>query len=101
MDISRFEPVNGRLLIEVLPDDSVYDGAIVRLDMGQEKSNLAVVKAVSKVYNEDAPAIPVGATVLFNKHSGSIIRLDRFDDNSPEYRVIKTQDILGLIHDCP
>lgn len=98
MHIEDLIPINGRIVIEVLKDDSVYNGVIVRLDAGQEKSNLGIVKAIDTGYNGEAPLrIEVGDTVMFNKHSGSVIKLDRFEDKSPEYRVIKQDDVFGII----
>jgi co-chaperonin GroES (HSP10) len=98
MTIDDFTPINGRILLEVLLENSAYEGVIHRLDAGQEKSNLAIVKAVDSSYTGDIPlAIKVGDVVMFNKHSGTVWKLDRFNKDEPEYRIIKYEDIFGIL----
>lgn len=97
MHVDQLVPLNDRILIEVIPDETQkYEGMIAVQETAQEKSNIAVVKAVPPMYNS---YVQVGDKVVFNRHAGSVFKTDHFDKSAPEFRLIKESDLLCKIND--
>jgi co-chaperonin GroES (HSP10) len=96
MTIDQLTPLNDRILVEVIPDETqAYEGSIVTMDYSQEKSNIAIVISVPEGYN--VAGLEKGSKVIFNRHAGSVLKLDKFDHNAAEYRLLKDTDLLALI----
>lgn len=92
MTQEQIQPTNDRILIEVLDETQEYGGAIELAPTSKEPSQIAEVK---RVYNEGD--FTEGDKVIFNRHSGAVIVLDKFNINAPEYRLIKKEDIYAKI----
>ena len=104
MSPEDIQPVNNRLLIEVLNETQEYDGSIQLMDTAKEKSNIGLIKSLPLGYTRHASkegiegAFNEGDKVLFNRHSGTVLILDRFARDAPEYRLIQETDILAKIN---
>lgn len=98
MTIEDIIPLNGRLVIEVLPDVNEYTGTLhVASPATKEPSQIALIKTLPEEYNADG-RLSVGQRVIFNRNSGVVVKLDKFNTNEPEYRLIKPEDIHALIN---
>lgn len=99
MKIEDVQPCNDRILIEIVTEEEQqYQGLIQTVMHTQEKSNIALVIALPYGYNETGVnRLTTGQRVLFNRHSGSGLVLDKFDHNAKEYRLIKESDILAVL----
>lgn len=90
------QPINGRLLIKVLDIVDEYEGGLELAPTSKEQSNIGLIIALPLEYNTSGP-LKTGETVIFNRHSGTVLVFDKFDKNAPEYRLIKEDDIFSLI----
>lgn len=100
MTVDSFQPLNERLLLEVIPDAvQKYEGAIQVVDYSQEKSNIAIVIKLPLGYTGGANNLKVGDKVMFNRHAGSALKFDTFSKDATEYRLIKESDLLGILND--
>lgn len=95
MDSKQILPVNGRIFIETLNETQEYEGSLHLLETAKEKSNIGLIVRLPIGYNGDT--FSEGDKVLFNRHSGSVIVLDRLNRDAPEYRLILESDILAKI----
>lgn len=94
----NLQPLNGRILIEVVTEEEKYEG-MIELTMGaKEKSNIALVKTLPIGYTSESVPLKEGDKVIFNLNSGSILVLDKFNKDVPEFRLIKEDDILCKIN---
>jgi co-chaperonin GroES (HSP10) len=97
MNIEDITPLHDRVVIHVLPETQEYDGMLdLSAAKTQESSNIALIITLPVGYNETG-LLSVGRKVLFNRHSGTVIKLDRFDKHAPEYRLIKEEDIQAIL----
>lgn len=99
-DIENLQPVNGRVLLEVIPEEEEYKGSLHIAPQSKEKSFYGIVKRVYKEYDGKRPFLKEGDTVIFPLHSGGIYYSGtKYDtsDNKKEYRVIKEEEIIGIL----
>lgn len=97
MKIEQIQPLHDRLVIQVLDETEEYDGLLsVDMTTAKEPSNIGLIVTLPLGYTETG-LLSVGRRVLFNRHSGTVLKLDRFNKNAPEYRLLKEEDIHALI----
>ena len=87
MDVSKFTPLNGRVLIQVDNEVEKMRGNIIIPDASQEKSNTGTVV---KVHTESG--LPIGVKVMYSKYSGTTIQSGKI-----EYKLILESDLLGIV----
>jgi chaperonin GroES len=85
MDISKFSPLNERVLLKVETEIEKKKGGLFIPEASQEKSTTAEVIAVY-----DGCKIPLGTKVMFSKYSGTTIEKD-----GAEYKLVLEKDLLG------
>lgn len=93
----KFKPLRDRVLVEFSSEEEKTAGGLYIPDAAKEKPQKGKVIAVgSGKVTDDGKRQPmeikVGDVVLFDKYSGSKIKMD---DN--EYLIIKEEDILGIV----
>ena len=84
----EFKPLNQRILIEPLEQQSTTTSGLYIPDKAKEQPQQGVVRAV---YDE-CEKVAVGNIVLYEKFVGTKFRL-----NDIEYLVLKDDDVLGVI----
>jgi chaperonin GroES len=93
----KLEPLDDRVVVEVVEAETKTKGGIVLPDSAQEKPQKAKVLAVGPGRVADdgtriAPAVKKGDTVVFAKYGGSEIEVD-----GKEYIILRESDILAKI----
>lgn len=85
----KIRPLKDRVVVRYSEEDvEKTPGGIYVPDVAKEKPQKGVVDAVGGEVKE----VKVGNNVLFDKYSGSKIKI-----NDVEYLIIKEEDILGII----
>lgn len=85
----KIRPLKERVVVKYSEEEMEKTaGGIYVPDVAKEKPQKGVVEAVGSEVKE----VKVGNTVLFDKYSGSKIKIDNV-----EYLIIKEEDILGII----
>jgi chaperonin GroES len=85
----KIRPLKERVVIRYAEEEMEKTaGGIYVPDVAKEKPQKGVVEAVGSEVKE----VKAGNTVLFDKYSGSKIKI-----NDVEYLVIKEEDILGIL----
>lgn len=95
----KFKPLRDRVLVKFSSEEEKTAGGLYIPDAAKEKPQKGKVIAVgSGKVTDDGKRQPmeikVGDVVLFDKYSGSKIKME--DD---EYLIIKEEDILGIVED--
>jgi len=95
-----FRPLNDRVLVERVEEDSKSAGGIIIPDTAQEKPMQGRIKAVGPGARNDqgerlAMSVKEGDRVLFGKWSGTEVRLDGVD-----YVIMNESDIMAVIEDA-
>lgn len=93
----KFKPLRDRVLVRYSSEEEKTAGGLFIPDAAKEKPQKGTVIAVGPGRVTDdgkrqAMEIKVGETVLFDKYSGSKIRID-----DEEYLIIREEDILGIV----
>jgi chaperonin GroES len=93
----KLEPLDDRIVVEVMEAETKTKGGIVLPDSAQEKPQKAKVLAVGPGRVADdgkriAPSVKKGDTVVFAKYGGSEIEIDGKD-----YIILRESDILAKI----
>jgi chaperonin GroES len=93
----KFRPLRDRVLVEYSDEPEKSSGGIYVPDTAKEKPQKGKVISVGpgKITDEgklQKMYVKSGDTVLFDKYSGSKIKIDDKD-----YLIIKDDDILGII----
>jgi len=83
-----FKPLGDRVFVKFLEEMEKTAGGLYIPDAAKEKPQRGKVEAVGK----DAKEVKVGDVILFDKYSGSKIKID-----NDEYLIIKEEEILGII----
>ena len=83
-----FKPLGDRVFVKFLEEMEKTPGGIYIPEAAKEKPQKGKVEAAGK----DVKEIKVGDTVLFDKYSGSKIKMD-----DSEYLIIKEEEVLGII----
>ncbi len=85
----KIKPLKDRVVVKYSEEEvEKTPGGIYVPDVAKEKPQKGTVEAVGSEVKE----LKVGNTVLFDKYSGSKIKL-----NDIEYLIIKEEDVLGII----
>jgi len=85
----KIKPLKDRVVVKYSEEDMEKTaGGIYVPDVAKEKPQKGSVEAVGVEVKE----VKAGNTVLFDKYSGSKIKI-----NDIEYLIIKEEDILGII----
>ena len=93
----KFRPLQDRILIKRIENESKTSGGIIIPDAAKEKPQEGKVVAVGNGKKlDDGSTIPMdvkkGDTILFGKYSGSEIKLDGI-----EHLILREDEILGVI----
>lgn len=93
---SKIRPLNDRVLVRRLTEESKTKGGIVIPDSAKEKPQEAQVVAVGKGRLENGKVIPLdvkaGDKILFSKYSGNEIKIE-----GEEHLILKEEEILGVL----
>ncbi len=98
MNTVNVRPLNDRILVKRMEEDTTTPGGIIIPDSAKEKpSRGQVVAAGQGKTADDGKRIPldvkVGDTILFGKWSGTEIKL-----GGEDYLMMKEEDVLGVIN---
>jgi len=93
----NFKPLGDRVLVEPIEDKETRKGGIIIPDTAKEKPTEAKVVALGTGKTDDnGKKVPfevkAGDRILMSKYGGSEIKLD-----GKEYKILSTDDILGVI----
>ncbi|MBI4691066.1 MAG: co-chaperone GroES [Nitrospirae bacterium] len=93
----KFKPLRDRVFVKYSSEEEKTSGGLYIPDAAKEKPQKGTVVAIgSGKVTDDGKRQPmevkVGDTILFDKYSGSKIKLD-----NEEYLIIKEEDILGIV----
>jgi chaperonin GroES len=83
------QPLGNRVLLKVIPEESVTPSGLFVPDTAKEKPQRGEVVAVG---DDEGIKVAVGDTVLFPKYSGTELRLDGVD-----YLIIDAADLLATL----
>ncbi|MBA3060751.1 MAG: co-chaperone GroES [Nitrospirae bacterium] len=93
----KFKPLRDRVFVKYSSEEEKTAGGLYIPDAAKEKPQKGTVMAVGTGrITEDGKRQPmevkVGDTILFDKYSGSKIKMD-----NEEYLIIREEDILGIV----
>ena len=93
----KFKPLRDRVFVKYSSEEEKTAGGLYIPDAAREKPQKGSVMAVGTGrITEDGKRQPmevkVGDTILFDKYSGSKIKME-----NEEYLIIKEEDILGIV----
>jgi len=93
----KFKPLRDRVFVKYSAEEEKTVGGLYIPDAAKEKPQKGTVIAVGTGrITDDGKRQPmdvkVGDTILFDKYSGSKVRIDE-----EEYLIIREEDILGII----
>jgi chaperonin GroES len=93
----KIQPLEDRVVIEVLEAESKTKGGILLPDTAQEKPQQGKVVAVGPGRTLDSgelakPSVKKGDVVVFAKYGGSEIEVD-----GKEYKILRESDILAVV----
>jgi chaperonin GroES len=96
----KFRPLNDRVLLQRVDEDTKTTSGIIIPDTAQEKPSQGVIKAVGPgARNEAGERVPMsvaaGDKVMFGKWSGTEVNLDGTD-----YLIMGESDIMAVIEDA-
>lgn len=84
----KFKPLKDRVFVRYAEEEDKTRGGLYVPDTAKEKPQKGKVEAVGSEVKE----VKVGDIVLFDKYSGSKIRMD-----DVEHLIVKEEDILGIV----
>ena len=93
----KLRPLNDRILVERVEEQTTTKGGIIIPDSAKEKpaEGKVISVGIGKL-GEDGKRVPLeikaGDRVLFGKYSGSDVKI-----NGEEYLIMREDDILGII----
>jgi chaperonin GroES len=93
----KFKPLRDRIFVKFSSEEEKTAGGLYIPDSAKEKPQKGTVIAVGtgKVTDDgkrQPMEVKVGDTILFDKYSGSKIKID-----DEEYLIIREEDILGIV----
>ena len=93
----KFKPLRDRVFVKFSTEEEKTAGGLYIPDSAKEKPQRGVVMEVGPGRITDdgkhqPMEVKVGDTILFDKYSGSKIKMD-----DEEYLIIREEDILGII----
>lgn len=86
--VVKFKPLKDRVFVSYSDEPEKTSSGLYIPDAAKEKPQQGKIEAVGSEVKE----VKVGNTILFDKYSGSKIKLDDQD-----YLILKEEDILGII----
>jgi chaperonin GroES len=89
---TQVQPLGSRVLVRVLPEESVTKSGILLPDTAKEKPQRGEVMAVGD--DKDTIKVSVGDRVLFPKYTGTEIRLEGED-----HLIIDSNDLLAILRE--
>ena len=95
----KFKPLRDRVFVKYSSEEEKTAGGLYIPDAAKEKPQKGTVIAVGTGRVTDdgkrqPMEIKVGDTILFDKYSGSKIKMD-----NEEYLIIREEDILGIVEE--
>ncbi len=84
------QPLGSRVLVRILPEESVTKSGLYVPDTAKEKPQRGEVVAVGD--DTEAIKVAVGDRVLFAKYTGTEIRVDAED-----HLIIESADLLAIV----
>lgn len=96
-EIMKIRPLQDRLIVKRLPEDTKTKGGIIIPDSAKEKPIEAEVVAVGngKILEDGkvrAMDIKANDTILFSKYAGTEVKIDGED-----HLILREEDVLGII----
>jgi chaperonin GroES len=93
----KFKPLRDRVLVKFSTEEEKTAGGLFIPDTAKEKPQRGTIIAVGtgKITDDgkrQTMDVKVGNTVLFDKYSGSKIKIDDED-----YLIIREEDVLGIV----
>ncbi len=88
------QPLGGRVLVRVLPEENVTRSGLYVPDTAREKPQRGEVVAVGE--DTDLIKVAVGDHVLYPKYTGTELRL-----NDEDHLVIESSDLLAIVRPGP
>jgi chaperonin GroES len=93
----KFKPLRDRVLVKFSTEEEKTAGGLFIPDSAKEKPQRGTIIAVGtgKITDDgkrQTMDVKVGDTVLFDKYSGSKIKIDDED-----YLIIREEDVLGIV----
>jgi len=93
----KFKPLRDRVFVKFSSEEEKTAGGLYIPDSAKEKPQKGTVIAIGlgKITDDGKRQpleVKVGDTILFDKYSGSKIKMD-----DEEYLIIREEDILGII----
>ena len=89
----KIKPMDDRVLVEVMEEESKTSSGIIIPDTAKEKPRMGSVLAVGT--DEDLQEkIKIGDKVLFAKYGGEDLELE-----GKEYKIVNRADILAVLED--
>ncbi len=93
----KFKPLRDRVLVKFSTEEEKTAGGLFIPDTAKEKPQRGTIIAVGtgKITDDgkrQSMDVKVGDTVLFDKYSGSKIKIDDED-----YLIIREEDVLGIV----
>ena len=93
----KFKPLRDRVFVKYSSEEEKTAGGLYIPDAAKEKPQKGSVMAVGtgKITDDgkrQPMEVKVGDTILFDKYSGSKIKME-----NEEYLIIKEEDILGIV----
>jgi chaperonin GroES len=93
----KFKPLRDRVFVKFSSEEEKTAGGLFIPDSAKEKPQKGTVIAVGlgKITDDGKRQpieVKVGDTILFDKYSGSKIKMD-----DEEYLIIREEDILGIV----
>jgi chaperonin GroES len=92
----NLQPLNDRVVVEVLEEEAVTASGIVLPDTAQQKSQRGKVLAVGPGRYEDGNLVPLdvaaGDEVVYSKYGGTEVAL-----GTEEYLILRESDVLAKV----
>jgi chaperonin GroES len=88
----QIQPLGSRVLVRILPDESVTKSGLFLPDTAKEKPQRGEIVAVGD--DTDLIKVAVGDRVLFPKYTGTEIQLDGAD-----HLLIESTDLLAILRE--
>lgn len=100
LNIENAQPINGRILLEVIPEEDEYKGQLEIVAQTKHPSNFGIVKRTYKEYDGKVSFLKEGDVVIYPSHSGTRYyggsRYDKQEDRK-EYRLVLESDLIGVL----
>jgi chaperonin GroES len=92
---TQVQPLGSRVLVRVLPEESVTKSGILLPDTAKEKPQRGEVMASGD--DTETIKVSVGDHVLFPKYTGTEIRLEADED----HLIIDSTELLAILRETP